>query len=599
MLIILLSLGIISYFSVNNSIKSSLDTRLTLATIVSRYFDYMLESNLTRLYDISIAGIVDFEDDDWEPEKTAIKTAYQYSIFTDRIFILDNGGNVVLDYPHQQREGVNLLSIPYVSKTIHEGKPVISDVYTVEETSKKIIFALVPLKNKNGDMIGVAGGEINPTNYLFTRIIKSIPLEPSTFIELIDSHGIVIASNESTRILTRTDHNEFLGNLIHKKESSVATCHRCHVEDNTQEERTEDILAFAPLSVAPWGITVREPQDIVFAPSTQLKRRFAILSLIAIGTALVLAIGLSRSIVRPVQVLSAAAHRIGKGNLHEPVEIESTEEIGILARTFDNMRIKLAESLQSVQRQNIVLEQRVLDRTKDLAASREKLSKLLKRVITAEEEERKRVARELHDDTSQSLNAILMSLDALSLSIPPDNPVLDRLKKLRENCLTSLHGLHQMIKDLRPPVLDDLGLESAIRWVLEKHLGEKGIEHSLTTGMSCRDIEARSQSYLDCGKIELILFRVVQEAIINIEKHAHPKHVAVSLDSQEGQIEVKITDDGIGFDAESIATVAKNGREIGGYGILGMQERVALLNGEMTIRSNPGEGTEIRVTVPL
>jgi two-component system NarL family sensor kinase len=156
-----------------------------------------------------------------------------------------------------------------------------------------------------------------------------------------------------------------------------------------------------------------------------------------------------------------------------------------------------------------------------------------------------------------------------------------------------------MIKDLRPPVLDDLGLESAIRWVLEKHLGEKGIEHSLTTGMSCRDIEARSQSYLDCGKIELILFRVVQEAIINIEKHAHPKHVAVSLDSQEGQIEVKITDDGIGFDAESIATVAKNGREIGGYGILGMQERVALLNGEMTIRSNPGEGTEIRVTVPL
>ncbi|MDX1764474.1 MAG: cache domain-containing protein, partial [bacterium] len=390
MLIILISLGIISYFSVNNSIRVSLETRLTLAGIVSKYFDYMLESNLTRLYDISISGRVDFADNDWEPEKKAVKTAYEYSIFTDRIFILDQGGNVVLNYPHQENIGVNLLSIPYVSKTIHEGKPVISDVYTVEGTNKKVIYVMVPLKNKNGDIIGLAGGEINPTSYLFTRIIKSIPVEPSSFIELIDSHGIVIASNDSKRILTRTDHNEFLTNLIRQKESSVATCHRCHEEGSAGEVRTEDMLAFAPLSVAPWGITVREPQEIVFAPSTQLKTRFALLSAIAIGASLLLAIGLSRSIVRPLQVLSAAAQRIGKGKLNEPVTVESTEEIGLLAESFDDMRIKLAESLKNIQQQNVVLENRVLERTRDLAESREKLSLLLKKVITAEEEERKR-----------------------------------------------------------------------------------------------------------------------------------------------------------------------------------------------------------------
>ncbi len=598
-LIILLSLGIISTISVNDSIQRSLESRLTLAKIIGKYIDYMLESNLRRLQDISISGRIDFEDEDWDPEKRAIKTAYEYSIFTDRIFLLDIYGNVVLTYPHQEGGNINLLSITYVSKTLSDKRPYVSDVYTMEPTQKKVIFALVPLKNKNGDFIGAAGGEINPTNYLFTQVLKSVPADVSTVIELVDSHGIIISSNKQERILTCSDHNMFLGNLIAEKKSSVGVCHRCHTEEERHEEKTQDILAFAPLSLASWGITIREPQEIVFAPSILLKKGFFSLSLIAIGTSLLLAVGLSRSIVRPLKALTEAARRIGKGNLSEPIEAAGKDEVGTLAQDFDRMRVKLAESHESIQQQNLVLEKRVLERTKDLAESREKLSVLLRRVITAEEEERKRIARELHDDTSQSLNAILMSLDAFQQSLEKNKDAPQKLKRLREQCVLSLQGIHTIIKDLRPPILDDLGFDSAVRWILERHLGGKGIHYSLDIEGSCEQVEKRPERALDCSQMELLLFRVIQEAVINIAKHAQAENVFVHLCFCESFVEIEIEDDGKGFDVEKVSRSLTAEKTSGGFGILGMQERVALMDGKITLCSQPEKGTQLTVYVPV
>jgi signal transduction histidine kinase len=593
---IFVGLGVISYLSVRTSIKSSLEARLTLAEIISEYFDYVIESNLTRLYDMSVTGKFDLRDSVTKSELSAIRTAYEYSIFSDGIFVLDRSGSLILGYPYREEAGLSFLTVPYISQAIAQGRPVISDVYTDEITQKKLIYALVPLQNKDGESIGLAGGEINPTDYVFSRVLKAIPLQPSRLIELIDSHGIIIASNDARRILSRTDHNEFLGNLIHQRKSIVGTCHRCHEGEGTGEDRTEDTLAFAPLSLAPWGVTVREPRELVFAPSTDLKMRFAILGLIALATALLLSIGLSHGIVRPVRELVWATKRIGEGNLSQPVTLESADELGSLARSVDEMRVRLADSLQRIQRQNLVLEQRVADRTRDLAVSHRKLSRLLKRVITAEEEERKRVARELHDETSQALNAILMSLDAVSFGISPDDPLLARLATIREHCLETLQGLHQLIRDLRPPVLDDLGLESAIRWVLESRLADRGIDYSLSMVANWGENAARAGPELERTEVELLLFRVIQEAVTNIVKHAHATHVGVALDLEGERVVLQVQDDGIGFNPNNLAG---DSAEVGGFGILGMQERVTLLDGEMTIRSGPGEGTEITVAVPI
>ncbi|HXX80927.1 MAG TPA: HAMP domain-containing protein [Thermodesulfovibrionales bacterium] len=584
---ILIALGIISYLSVHDSIQRSLQSRLTLANIIGKYFDYILETNLTRLYDISISGKIDFRNNDRETEKKALKTAYEYSIFTDRIFLTDLQGNVMMTYPHQEGGTVNLLNIPYVSKTLSEGKPVISDVYTIEPTQRKVIFALVPLKSKEGTIIGIAGGEINPTSYIFTQVIKSIYAGPSTNIELVDSHGTIIASNDPKRILTSSDHNRFLGNLITQKKSSVGTCHRCHSEEAPHATRTNDMLAFAPLSIAPWGISVREPQEIVFSPSATLRRGFFILSVVSVITALLLGIGLSRGIVRPVQSLITATQRIAKGDLSEPVTVSSRDEIGILAKSFDIMRMRLSASLESIRRHNIELEHRVRERTQQIRQSRQKVESLLKKVISSQEEERKRIARGLHDEILQDLSAFLIKLDICKLY--PEQLTTEKMEEMRAIALKSLDDIHHVIQNLRPSVLDDLGLGAAVKWLLDKNLSERGIQYYLTT-------DAEMDERFD-PRVEITLFRIIQEAIINIARHAKAENVIVVLRTQDHSVCVDIEDDGEGFDVHSMLRYTSDGGR--GLGLLGMKERISLLDGKLEICSAPGSGTKISVRVPL
>lgn len=577
---ILISLGIISYLSVNDSIQRSLTNRLTLANIIGKYFDYLLDTNISRLYDISISGKIDFRDNDWGPEKKALKAAYDYSIFTDRIFLMDMQGSVVITYPHQEGGSVNLLSIPYVSRTIEERRPVISDVYTLEPTQRKVIFVFVPLKNKDGTIIGMAGGEINPTNYMFSQIIKSIPVSANTNIELIDSQGTIIASNDPKRILTVSDHNKFLGNLIANKKSSVVTCHRCHLKE-TGKMRTSDMLAFAPLSAAPWGISVREPQEIVFSPTTKLKEGFFILSFISVLTALVLGVGLSRSIVRPVQSLINATQKIALGNLSDPIAVRGRDEIGILARSFDLMRVELAESLHNIQRHNIELEHRVSERTQQIRESRQKVKSLLKQVISSQEEERKRIARGLHDEILQDMSAFLIKLDICRLY--PEQISLEKIEEMRNIMLKMIDSIHNVIQNMRPSILDDLGLGAAIKWLLDKHLGEKGIPYYLT-------IEAKTDERFS-PRLEITSFRIIQEAIINIARHAGAENVFVLLKVKEDAVLFEIEDDGEGFAAHSMLPYT--------LGLIGMKERASLLDGKLEICSSPGSGTRISLRVPL
>ena len=595
--IILVSLGIISYRSVDASIQRSLENRLALANIIGKYVDYVLESNLKRLYDISLSGRVDFENTDWEPEKKVLKAAIEYSIFTSKVFLLDRHGNVAISYPHQEDDQVNMMSVPYVSKTLTELKPVVSDVYTMSPTGRKVIFALVPLRNKHGEIVGVAGGEIDPTNYLLAQIIRTIPTGADTFIELVDSRGIIIASNDPRRILTCSERYKFLGNLIGEKKATVLSCHRCK-ESSSDGRREKDMLAFAPLSMAPWGILVRDPQEAVFLPSFHLRKGFVVLSLISIVTASLLAVGLSRSIVRPVRTLITATQRIARGNLRDPIEVSTKDEIGTLSQSFDEMRIRLAESLESIQKYSVELESRVAERTKELNRSKEKLAILLREIMTAGEDERKRIARELHDDTSQSLNAILIALDSIVIHFSEYDPVRKQMKQIREQCLTMLKGLHRMIKDLRPPILDDLGLTSAIQWVLEKHIGERGIPFRFDVHGDREALKARVRGVLDYSKIELALFRVVQESIINISKHADAKQVSVSASFGDSGIELAIEDDGRGFDVRKVFEPDRKDPHMG-LGLLGMEERVGLLDGKLAIRSEPGRGTRIQVFIPV
>jgi signal transduction histidine kinase/HAMP domain-containing protein len=211
---------------------------------------------------------------------------------------------------------------------------------------------------------------------------------------------------------------------------------------------------------------------------------------------------------------------------------------------------------------------------------------LFEKAINAQEDERKRIARDLHDDTSQSLTALLFALED-SLEMESIKDVKERLCAMRDLTQHMLDGIHKIIFDLRPSMLDHLGLIPALRWFAESRLEPKGIRVSIENN----NFENRLPP-----ETETALFRVIQEAIMNISRHAGARNVSISLSQEKNTLKVHVEDDGIGFDMGQLAISVDTSR---GLGLLGMEERLELLGGNLEINTMPGFGTNLEITVPI
>ncbi len=591
--IILLTLGIASYYIIQKNIEESLNRKLDLAHLIRNNIDNIIKDNISRLYDISLSGKVDLSDNDFGPERDAIRTAYRYSIFTDGIFLLDKHGNIIQNYPERIRDAaINVSSVEPIGRMLVQGRPMVSNIYTIEPSRKKVLFVLVPLKDKSGNDVGIVGGEIDPTNPSLTRMLGLIDMGKKNFIDIVDSNGVVISSSNPSHTLTQYNRNNFFTTLISQKRESVARCHHCHIGHiaNAVSDKKEMILAFAPLEMAPWGISIQEPREDVFAPARKLIGTFATLAVIFIGTALILTIGISRSIVDPLKELIHGADRIARGDLTKPIAPQGSDEIGALSQSFESMREKLVESRESIDRHTQELETRVEERTRQINASQRKAEQLLKKVINTGEEERKRIARELHDDTLQELSAALMRIDLCRLH--PSEITMEKIDTIRGITVNAWDGVLGIVQNLRPTLLDDLGLAAAIKSLLDLHLAENNINYFINAeGVSDKRFRP---------EVEITLFRIVQEAVVNIARHAHAENVFVLFKIEGNTVNVDIEDDGDGFDLNLLFTPgSRDAKDRRGLGLLGMRERVLLIDGKIELCSMPGLGTRVGIRIPV
>lgn len=204
----------------------------------------------------------------------------------------------------------------------------------------------------------------------------------------------------------------------------------------------------------------------------------------------------------------------------------------------------------------------------------------LRRVVQAQELERRRLARELHDETGQALTSILLGLKPLEEALA-DHPARAGLGELREQVVSALQDVRRLAVELRPAVLDDFGLVAALERLLESYAEQSGIRVDFHSALGT----ARLPS-----DVETALYRVVQEALTNIAKHANAGSVSVSVARRETTVAATIEDDGEGFDLRSIGG--------DGIGLIGMRERLALLEGRLHVESRPGVGTTIVAEVP-
>jgi two-component system sensor histidine kinase UhpB len=239
------------------------------------------------------------------------------------------------------------------------------------------------------------------------------------------------------------------------------------------------------------------------------------------------------------------------GDLTLPTDPQEAEEIGRLAAAFRRMLIRIEDE-------------------------RKRSGRL---VLRAQEEERRRLARDLHDEVNQALTAILLRLEALSQAAPPE--LTDELSELKRLVNQAMNELLQLARQLRPTALDDHGLLPAMATQVRRFAAQTGIKADLNASGP----ESRLQP-----DEEIAVYRIAQEALANIARHADASRVAVDLRAGSEGVQLTVRDDGKGFHTE--------GPTGNGLGLGGMAERARLVGGELTIESHPGSGTELCLRVP-
>ncbi len=217
----------------------------------------------------------------------------------------------------------------------------------------------------------------------------------------------------------------------------------------------------------------------------------------------------------------------------------------------------------------------------------EQLRRLSRRVLSVQEDERKKISRELHDVIAQTLNGINIRLAALKTEATANTKGLqDRITSTQRLVEHSVDIVHRFARELRPAVLDDLGLIPALHTFLKSFKEETGIHVSLSAAAAVEELSSDKRT---------ILFRVAQEALTNVARHAQASHVEVRIEKREGILCLQIQDDGRGFPAERVLRSKKQKR----LGLLGMRERVEMIHGTFTIHSTNAQGTLIQAEIPI
>lgn len=341
------------------------------------------------------------------------------------------------------------------------------------------------------------------------------------------------------------------------------------------------LSSFAPLDIPDlhWVLLSEIDETEAFRSVNTLREQLLLSGLIILLFAVGLGFVISQTISRPIHKLIAATESFGRGNLDHRAQVRSSDEIGLLARTFNRMADKITSHTRRLED-----EVRVRRSTEqELMQSEERLRNLSRHLQTVREEERKGIAREIHDELGQNLTMLKLHLSLLHDDLPSDSAVLRaKFHGIIEDIDVTIQSVKRLISDLRPGLLDDLGLVAAIEWQTEVFQRRTGIHCELS-----RDPVPPS---LDADR-SIAVFRIFQETLTNIARHAHADHVTISLIVDDGAIRLQVRDNGRGITAENIDDPRS-------FGLMGIRERAHYWGGSAEFRGEAGIGTSVSVVIP-
>ncbi len=299
--------------------------------------------------------------------------------------------------------------------------------------------------------------------------------------------------------------------------------------------------------------------------------------------------GYAREEMRELDIQASSVHPAEGREFRRQMEVEGyVRDYEMTLRRKDGMHINclLTFTARPDSGGNILRYEGIIRDVTDQKRLQQNLWLYVRQITRAQEEERKRIARELHDETVQALATLLLDIEAISRSRKPlPRNVVEGMEQIRGNVTRIAEELSRLSRALRPSVLDQLGLVAAVELIL----GDLS-----RTGKISGRLEVTGQQRRLPAEVELGLFRITQEAVSNARKHSNASSVSVAVDFLPDGVSVAISDDGKGFVLPgSLSDLAAMGK----LGLVGMQERAQLLDGEFTVQSAPGKGTVVKVSV--
>jgi signal transduction histidine kinase len=317
------------------------------------------------------------------------------------------------------------------------------------------------------------------------------------------------------------------------------------------------------------------PKRIAFAASRRaLTRNLLWLGIASMVALLAAWFGGDLFLLRQVRTLLATTRRLATGDLSARTGARYGHgELGELERAFDEM----AAALQEKEGERLLAHE-------ELRTSQMELRNLSLYLQTAREEERTRIAREIHDELGQTLTALKMDLSWLKKRLGPEQDSLDAKTATMERLIdATIQTVQRLSGELRPGLLDDLGLAAAMEW--------QAGEFEKRSGIPCRVQVSPEEITLDRDRSTAV-FRIFQEALTNVARHAGATEVAVSLKQREARVNLTVVDNGRGITEKEISSSKS-------FGLLGIRERVLFLGGDVVIEGRPKKGTTVRVAIPL
>jgi len=480
----------------------------------------------------------------------------------DQLAITDSAGAVLVTYGGVPGEAVG--AHDYYDRARRLRRPVRSPIYENAQ-GRRVIAVAVPYYGSDGRFSGCVLGIWDLYGDTLGEPIRSIRVGENGYAFLVDGGGTILQHPEGDLIAAGWAGHPSVGAVMDGKTGAQAVRWR--------GRRT--IIAYTPLTFTHlssslvadeswegWGLLTSQPWGDIIQPLQPYLVLSGALLVLAVALPLVFLAINSRRIVAPLQSLVAQAEQVASGDFASQVSIDSgPTEVRELEEAFNSM-------------------------VRQLAKYRSDIQSYIVSILSSQEQERKRIARELHDDTAQALVVLGRRLE-MAEDIEGRDGILQELSDLRDMVDDTLKGVRSFTRDLRPPLLEELGLPRSLQLLGDRIQRQEPLEIVV-------NIEGEVRPLLP--EVELGLYRLAQEGLNNVRRHAHARHATVDLIYGGSILVLRISDDGVGFDApEDPSELVHSGR----LGLMGIHERARLFGGRAEILSAPGQGTVVTISIPV